>query len=107
MRLDALIVFGLWLFLVAGLIAVIGKQRQEQRELKARHAAKLAELRKEHQMELARVAAKYCQAVNCAEDRAAEAKAAADKEIQRLKLDNKALREVLRTMEEKKRRTAS
>ena len=107
MRLDALIVFGLWLFLVAGLIAVIGKQRQEQRELVARHAAELAELRREHQMEMAKAAAKYCHALNIAEDKVAEARKTAEKEIQRLKLDNKALREVLRTMEEKRKRVAS
>lgn len=107
MRLDAWIVFGLWLFLTAGLIAVIGKQDQEKRELVARHAAELAELRKEHQKEMAKAAAKYCHALNIAEDKVAEAKKAAEKEIQRLRLDNKALREVLRTMEEKKRRAAS
>ena len=107
MRLDAWIMFGLWVIAVIGLIWTITKQDQEKREMQARHAAELAELRREHQMEMAKAAAKYCHALNIAEDKVAEARKAAEKEIQRLKLDNKALREVLRTMEEKRKRVAS
>ena len=107
MRMDALIVIALWTAVMGGLVWCFARDHEDKKELRARHAAELAALRKDHQMELARVAAKYCQAVNCAEDRAAEAKTAAEEEIRRLKLDNKALREVLRTMEEKQRRAAS
>lgn len=107
MRLDAWIMFGLWVIVVIGLIGTILKQDREKMEMEARHAAELAGLRGEHQMELAKVAARYFLELRTKEERHEEAAAAMKKEMDRLRLDNKALREVLRTMEEKQRRAAS
>lgn len=107
MRLDAWIMFGLWVIAVIGLIGTITKQDQEKREMQARHTKETAELHRQAEREQAKMSARFFHEQRIMEERHEEAAEAMKKEIDRLIMETKLKGEIIRKLQDMGKKEAS